>query len=116
MEGSPMSLASPPTQYQLYHALADLGSEPVRIVRAMRVLQDPDPEPAPGPEPGFEPSEADLADYRRWAAEVDRRWWLERLEAEELEAAARDADWQDRVEGLARVTDVDIATVTGCVG
>jgi hypothetical protein len=74
------------------------------------------PEPAPDPEPAFEPTEADLADYRQWSLEVERRWWLERLEAEELEAAARDADWQDRVEGLARVTDVDIATVTGCVG
>jgi len=56
------------------------------------------------PEPAYEPSDAD----RSWLAPQDLA-----EDAEDLQASAA---WAERLEDLHRVTDQDVARVTGCVG
>lgn len=83
------------SRYLLFRNLMDCGFNPLRAATAVEVLLGP--EPAEEPEP-FEPSEDDLADYREWCMDVDRRWQDERIEADGY------------------VTDADIMVLQGGAG
>ena len=56
-----------------------------------------------------EPTEQDLADYRAWCLEVDRR-------NQDLEDARRASEYLDMVEGYARFTDDDLEAAGLAVG
>lgn len=49
----------------------------------------------------YDPTEQDLAGYRAWCLEVDRR-------NQDLEDAYRECDYMDILEGIAQFTDQDL--------
>src|SRR4051812_38046244 len=101
------------SRYLLYRALTDAHIPAGRAALAIDVLLGPELDQAdeigeplewhPAPEP-FAPSPEDEAEYRAWCAEVDARWWDERIDREAtLDLLAAEIEAADRFDTMMRL-------------